>query len=232
MRTPHAPSRHAVWPTQGEQVDVSRDNVYLTQATERFLAYDDVLCVVGSKGMGKTLLLKFKKRRLEHEQQGEGRLIIPRNRDLDFVTLADGISHELLGLLQGATVIEGRRVWGKLWECAIALSILHHRLRDRAEGADQAVLAELFRAGQGHPLARPFERDRLAQAPALNPSQFLSRLLALSHRELADFLRSQRDTLFQYSSQITRHAVYVFIDSFDQSLHETFPYNRDIWTNG
>ncbi|MDF2972400.1 MAG: hypothetical protein K0R61_2850 [Microvirga sp.] len=182
--------------------------------------------------MGKTLLLKFKKRRLEHEQQGEGRLIIPRNRDLDFVTLADGVSQELLALLEGATPVEGRRVWSKLWECAIALSILHHRVRDRDEAADHAVLAELFRDSAGHPIARLFERDRVAHAPALNPSQLLSRLLALSYRELADFLQTRRDTLFQYFSQITRYAVYVFIDSFDQSLHETFPYNRDIWTNG
>jgi hypothetical protein len=238
-----APTRHAGWPTQGEQVDVNRGNVYLNQATERFLACDDVLCIVGSKGMGKTLLLKFKKRRLvqrrleqrrlEREQQGDGRLIIPRDRDLDFVTLADGISNELLRLLQGAAMIEGRRVWSKLWECAIALSILNHRVLDRDDSADQAVLAELFRNDPDHPLARLFERDPVAQeTPALNPSQFLSRLLTLSHRELADFLRSQRDTLFQYASQITRYAVYVFIDSFDQSLHETFPYDLDIWTNG
>ena len=56
--------------------------------------------------------------------------------------------------------------------------------------------------------------------------------MALSYRELSDFLQSRRDTLFQYFSQITRYGLNVFIDSFDQSLHETFPDNRDIWTNG
>ncbi|MDF2972401.1 MAG: hypothetical protein K0R61_2851 [Microvirga sp.] len=42
MRASHVPGRHSAWPTQGEQVDVNHDNVYLTQATERFLTCDDV----------------------------------------------------------------------------------------------------------------------------------------------------------------------------------------------
>jgi hypothetical protein len=214
-----------VWPTQGEAVDVSRENVYLNVATEHFLAHDDVLCVVASKGMGKTVLLKFKKRRLEREREGDGRLIIPRNRDLDFVTIAGGTGEELIGLL------ESQRTWALLWEAAITLSILHHKLDDRDDTAERRVLTEL--AGRR---PSPAILEMLGQLAGggvlLNPSQFLSRLLGLSHKSLLEFLQTRRETLFQYYSQISRHGIYIFIDSFDQSLQETFPHNREIWING
>lgn len=231
MGTVGTSMRHAVWPTQGEAVDVKRENVYLNVATEHFLAHDDVLCVVASKGMGKTVLLKFKKRRLEREREGDGRLIIPRNRDLDFVTIADGISAELIGLLEGASPIKGRRQWALLWEAAITLSILHHKLHDRDDEAERRTVAELSALRPATPIMTVFSRERKGGAP-LNPSQFLSRLLSLSYKSLNEFLQTRRDTLFQYYSQASRHGIYVFIDSFDQSLQETFPYDREIWING
>jgi hypothetical protein len=231
MKTLESRTRHAVWPTQGEAVDVKRENVYLNVATEHFLSQDDVLCVVASKGMGKTVLLKFKKRRLEQEREGGGRLIIPRNRDLDFVTIAGGIGEELIGLLEGANPVEGRRVWALVWEAAITLSILHHKLHDRGEEAEHRVVAELGAQRPLTPITSLFAPDRRGAGP-LNPSQILSRLLSMSHKSLLEFLQTRRDTLFQYYSQTSRHGIYIFIDSFDQSIQETFPYNREIWING
>lgn len=224
--------RHAAWPTQGEAVDVKRENVYLNGATEHFLARDDILCVVASKGMGKTVLLKFKKRRLDRDREGAGRLIIPRNRDLDFVTIVGGISGDLIGLLEGATPVEGRRTWALLWEAAITLSILSHKVHDRDNEAERHVLAQLNAHRSSASILAALQKEDGSHGVPLNPSQFLSRLLSMSYKVLSDFLRTKRDVIYQYYSQVSHYGIYVFIDSFDQSLQETFPYNREIWING
>jgi predicted ATP-binding protein involved in virulence len=72
----------SAWPIEGaSHDDVSREALYTNRYIESFLDGHNQTFLVASKGMGKTLLLRSKKKALEESR--EGYLIIPRNQEYD-----------------------------------------------------------------------------------------------------------------------------------------------------
>ena len=71
-----------IWPIDGtKHHEVGRASLYTNYAIERFLNGDQHTTLIATKGMGKTLLLRAKKKILETDP--EGVLIIPRDAEYD-----------------------------------------------------------------------------------------------------------------------------------------------------
>ena len=213
------------WPMQGEDVKVSEANVFANQQIESFLHHDDTFFLIASKGMGKTLLLKYKRMLVE---RNNGIRVIPSNKQLDYVRLPDVLPDEWYVSLTDS------RFWAHLWEMSLALSLcLHYDNMDFEQpfraflqrAADCARLPEDIRQGFRHKLDRkPCVR--------LSPSQVLARLLSMrkgAYHTLRDELSND---LFHIYTQMVHSGYAVFIDSFDHTLADTFAYDKEIWVNG
>ena len=199
-RTPeahcHLASRSCRRPTQGEQGDASSDNLYRTsrpsasRPTRRPIPRR-------REGPGKDRAAQVQEAAPRGRPAGRRPAIIPRTRDPDSGP-SPTVSARAGRAARGRHGDRRAPVWGKLRERAIALSILHHRARDHAEGAVQAVPAEP--SGTAGPPSRPAVRARPAR-PGAGPEPLAAPCAPpdASHREPADFLRSQRDPRVQYA---------------------------------
>jgi hypothetical protein len=122
-----------IWPIEGSQHhNVSRDVIYSDARIARFLDSNHFTLVVASKGMGKTLLLRTKKKALEEDPSGI--LLIPRNAEYDEAKLRGTLAQSRFGQTG---------LWEDIWAFAIIFSILTHRWGTR-EGfvADSAQVSK------------------------------------------------------------------------------------------
>ena len=93
------------WPTSGEHQDVLSDkSVLVNDDIRTFLNYDRKFIVVASKGMGKTLLLRYKRKLLELGNK-QGQTIVPSDKQLDYVALPPNLSQDFI------KVFEDYRFW-------------------------------------------------------------------------------------------------------------------------
>lgn len=181
--------------------------------------------VIASKGMGKTLLLRHKRKRLEEDHKDY--FLIPRNGTADYVRLPNSPTKGLLALM------ETHRFWQDVWTIAIASSALlnfPHRLTD----AEQlSALGELKRAD----LPQEIENEltsaltgghRMLRSPSAILDIILQSDTKVVARARANGLQVITDLFNQYISS----GCAVFIDSFDQAINTAFPDNLEIWCNG
>ena len=109
------------WTIDADDIQIANDFdarvLHRTPWIEEFLdkTRDDKFVVVGTKGFGKTLLLKAK--RIGYQEAG--RLCIPRDSLLDKPVGDKVFSREMLQLFG-----EGPEPWSKLWLVAIATAVL------------------------------------------------------------------------------------------------------------
>ena len=67
--------KHDWWPSDGhDHRDVNRDSIYLNPKIKRFLDTERISLIIASKGMGKTLLMRVKKKLLIADSDGEDRI--------------------------------------------------------------------------------------------------------------------------------------------------------------
>jgi hypothetical protein len=64
------PAKHTNWVTEAERFhQIPEEILYINNAIRAFLEGDRIFFLIASKGMGKTLLLRCKRKRLEAEKQ-------------------------------------------------------------------------------------------------------------------------------------------------------------------
>jgi hypothetical protein len=88
--------RRGLWPIEGgSHHDVSREAIYVDENIARFLDTDRQTILIASKGMGKTLLMRSKKKVLADRR--DGHLIIPgRDQEYDEPRIHSDLSRKLL----------------------------------------------------------------------------------------------------------------------------------------
>ena len=106
-------SNSVYWPIEGNaHEDVSKDAIYIDDNIETFLSSDRKPILIASKGMGKTLLLRSKKKIVEDRKDGQ--LIIPKNQEYD----EPKISGDIPITYQGFERVE---FWTDLWKNIIGI---------------------------------------------------------------------------------------------------------------
>ena len=219
------PPQTTQWPIDGpDHSDVSRSAIYVDDKITTFLDYDRQPILIASKGMGKTLLLRTKKKILQDRQRGE--LIIPRNLEYDEPKIFGQIKTDYSGF-------EDPRFWLELWRACILLSILSYPRPHSLASHPRPISADTLATYLNQlPLDRALIAALLADittSAANNPSHYLGTFLQHSLSQVEQ-LRRYTHILTSLSETFIHSAVYVFIDGFDQTLTEVFaPHNLDAW---
>lgn len=207
-----------IWPIDGSKHhDVSRSSLYANRRVNRFLDGDQHTLLVAAKGMGKTLLLRAKKRMLEDDP--EGLLIIPRNAEYDDPQLHGTLASSGYG---------NTAFWEDLWVSSIVFSILTHRWRHAHDKVDNEGLERYI---QNLDIDHKFQTHLIAEISEqveTPPSFYLADLLDRSIGSIQKFLRSVHHVDVISNLYIT-NPVCVFIDAFDQTLTRHFGKDPDTW---
>jgi hypothetical protein len=208
------------WPSDGHDHQyIERKNIYENAKIRSFLDGTHITLLIASKGMGKTLLMRVKKKLLKDARTGVT-LIPASDAEFDEPKLhgsfpATGYSDVLL--------------WKDLWTFAIVMSALMHlELPDKTKACIRKHLEKF-----------PIDdriRDEITDAEvsiAQNvPSHYLAYLIENFTEVELHKLRKAMHTIDDLSSKYITSAVDFFVDAFDQTLQETFPGNLDAWKAG
>lgn len=212
-----------LWPSDGhEHHEISRDSIYENKKIRAFLEGNTITLLVASKGMGKTLLMRVKKKLAVDSR--EGITIIP-STDTEFDEPKLHGTYPLTGF---SDIL----LWKDLWSLSIILSILTHVAVDFSDNDNIAFLSKKLTSLS---LGEEFEKEILNEIRnniAYLPSYYLAKLLgSFSEGELHK-LRLKMNVVDELSDMYIKSAIVVFIDAFDQTLTETFPGNLEAWKNG
>ena len=223
--------RETVWPTTGERFDVSSDPVHIPEMARDFFDSDDIFCLVASKGMGKTIFLKYKHYLVHERNKTPGVLVIPQSQELDLVSLPRNISRDWRANLQ--TIGE----WADIWQISIILSLYLNRPDAQHDVGDHRWVMD---TASFKLIGKDFAKKLTARIEdgvtfRDSPSQVLGQLLSMqSVSNYLSFKNELLPSLTRFFVDSFRSGAFVFIDSFDQSLAEVEVFSGDttVWANG
>lgn len=209
-----------LWISDGSQIDIPflEDVLFQTPIIKSFLESDHQFFVSANKGLGKTLLLRYKRSLLMDEytrSRKEGLHpavhFVPEGRPyLDFMSSA--IPSLSKGHLKFLTSLRNCK---RLWSLAIRASAISHFpdiVGGLGEQPEQGVARHVL--------------NWLAH-PRVQPTTVFKDLLALSVRELNQLLDSCENRL-DYLFRGVHSGVYFFIDKVEQGISNL---GRDAWIN-
>lgn len=220
--------KHDWWPSDGhDHRDVNRDSIYLNTKIKRFLDTERISLIIASKGMGKTLLMRVKKKILVEDS--DGALIIPSGTQTEKVEFDEPKIKSTLSQSGYGDLL----LWKGLWSAAIVLSILSHVCAgDEDSISDDAVLRTAI---DGLEIDDDFKKQfyrAIRKKEHYVPSHFLSIFLhRYTESELQRFLKTSNVFDDLSNTYITSQTI-ILIDAFDQALREAFPFNVAAWKFG
>ena len=220
MPTPTTFIQKETWPNDGTlHHDVSREALYKNSMVDVFLTKDRRTILISSKGMGKTLLLRAKKKILE--ETSSGHQIIPRNLEYDEPRYNGDLP---------ATGYEDLHFWNVLWQGSIIFSILSHDASLNVSGALEPHLSSYIDQFEIDDDFKIRLKNDIAETKRNLPSYYLGELL---HRSVGVSKRFARSIFVaqQLSVHYIKSGYYVFIDGFDQMLERHFSNSLDTWKN-
>ena len=225
------PQPRTLWPIDGpDHDDISPDAIYQNGIIRDFLASERKTILVASKGMGKTLLLRVKKKILEDAKRGQ--ILIPRGRSYDYPQLHGDIPKSYTGF----TLPE---FWSELWRAAILFSTLTHGFDNLISNAPERKNEDSFRRDLQNflrklPVSTRFATDFLDDVSLrsqLAPSHYVGELLS-SGINAVEKLRRVGHLIATMTTQFIHTPVCVFIDAFDQTITDHFSANLEVWKSG
>lgn len=181
--------------------------------------------VIASKGMGKTLLLRHKRKQIEENHRDY--FLIPRNGTADYVKLPASPTKGLL------VQMEEHSFWQDLWTLSIATSALLNFPHKLTELEQQAANKEIARAE----LPLDIESELIAALTASHrilrsPSAVLDIFLQSDTKAVAKARAKGLQIIADLFNAHINSGCAIFIDSFDQALNTAYPENLNIWCNG
>jgi serine/threonine protein kinase/class 3 adenylate cyclase len=205
---PDQPPAHS-WASDANQIDIGvlKDLTFKNAVVREFLDGAHKHFVSGSKGLGKTLLLTYKRSLLGDQYQGPGRekkhaavQFVPEGRPyLDLMGDLPTVDQAQIDLMSGLGECK------RLWSFAFRFSIIsyHPALVDAGDPED---LAPLPRRLRGFLEGRPVE-----------PTMIIKELLALSVRQINQIIDALEGTL-ERRLRALHSGMFIFIDKLDQAL--------------
>ena len=221
LAQPEAPTKRAVedpslpppsrsWASDANQIDITelRDVTFKNKIVNEFLDNSTKHFVIGSKGLGKTLLLTYKRSLLhEHYQGGEvgkGKLaavqFIPEGRPyLDMMGDLPTLGKAQLKLI--SELDSCKRMWSFAFRVA---AVSHH---PPSASSDEAEELRLF----------PAAIRSMLQGRKVEPTVVLKQLLVMPFGELKQML-DRSEGFLEYKIRALHSAMFIFVDKLDQAL--------------
>jgi hypothetical protein len=225
LREPHAAKTIArkhlpSWASDGTQIRPKfvKEVLFLSEKVKEIIEADQrFLFISGEKGLGKTLLLSYKRSYLseQHEQHGDAEhparnvTFIPEDRPyLDLMTDLPTLTRKHERFLANAR--NSKRVWAFAIRIAV-VSQFQDKLREAplVERSRWSRLSEFCLQGKK------------------SPTEVFRELVSLSINDLNQFLEVSEIRLEQLFRQV-RNAVFLFIDKVDQGIRGL---PKDAWIN-
>jgi serine/threonine protein kinase/class 3 adenylate cyclase len=212
------PSRS--WASDANQIDINelRALTFKNQVVNEFLDSTTKHFVVGSKGLGKTLLLTYKRSLLhEHYAGKEGKhaavKFIPEGRPyLDLMGDLPSLGKSAIQLMSSLDSCK------RLWSFAFRVAAVSHLSERQAEPSED-------------------EREELRRFPAAlramlegrkaEPTVVLKQLIGMPFGELRQLL-DRSEGFLEYKIRSLHSAVFIFVDKLDQALRRL---PRDAWVS-
>ena len=205
-RDPHAQS----WASDANQIDIGtlKDLTFKNAVVREFLDGAHKHFVSGSKGLGKTLLLTYKRSLLSETYQvaaaGKERRqpvqFVPEGRPyLDLMGDLPSVDHTQIDLMSGLDPCK------RLWSFSFRVSIVSYHPQLIGVG-DPADLAPLPRRLRGLLEGRPVE-----------PTMVVKELLSLTVRQINQVIDAMEGPLERRLRSL-HSGVYIFVDKLDQAL--------------
>ena len=210
------PSRS--WASDANQIDINelRSLTFKNKVVTEFLESSTKYFVIGSKGLGKTLMLTYKRSLLNEQYQGgdprkhAAVKFIPEGRP--YLDLMGDLPTLSKAALQMMSSLDGCK---RLWSFAFRVAAVSH-LVDRSERSDDDQ-DELGRFPQ--PIRAMLE-GRKAE-----PTVVLKQLISLPFGELKQLL-DRSESYLEYRIRSLHSAVFIFVDKLDQALRRV---GREAW---
>lgn len=218
----HSPENR--WPIDGhDHRHIERSSIYENPKIRAFLDGNNITLLIASKGMGKTLLLRVKKKLITSSPAGI--ILIPAS-DAEFDEPK----------LHGTFPTSGYQdllLWKDLWSFAIIVSSLTHipALAEDPEKQKSKIRRALEPLPINSDLKDEIAEDSTSMAQHV-PSHYLSKLVDRHSENELQKLRKAMFVIDDLSEKFISSGIYIFIDAFDQSLQEAFGGNLDAWRNG
>ena len=209
-----------IWETEGEKINNSDlDKLLFTdnKSIQEFL-FADRNFIIATKGIGKTMLLKAKKKRLIEQYETKRSdssetskvIFLPRDRPyLDFTSSFGNLSKKILGYLENRANCE------KIWSISLLVSILnnYHMSTEDTE-MDTSSMDK-------------FSKELLEKTKRYSPVEAAQYIIGLSVAEIEQLYNNNRLNIYKTFLTDIQSAVYVFIDRIDQALEEYS--NKEVW---
>jgi serine/threonine protein kinase len=199
------------WASDANQIDIGvlREVTFLNKVVDEFLHDDNRRFVCGAKGVGKTLLLSYKRALLSERHQGDVRFIPEGRPYLDLMGDLRTLGKKHIDLM--STLRNCKRLWAF---CLRASLLSHH--------------AQLLAGGEAAGLdALPRDLLELLRAGGVEPTIVLKSLLGRSVGEINRIVDATENIL-DHKVRALHSGVYVFIDKLDQSLRGV---SREAWVS-
>lgn len=214
-----------IWNTDAQFAKNINDGyLYSNDRITNFLsprAYDQFI-IVASKGMGKTLLLRHKRKALEDEKRGL--ILIPKNSTADYVTLPSSPSKDLIKSFHNEIF------WEDIWKIAISISALLNFPHEISTDEIKATIDEFKRIHLPEPLISEITKAFLGNFRLeRTPSSVLNILLQSGKTSLEKTRASCVQVIWDIYNRYITSGCFIFIDSFDQALNKLFSDNLEIW---
>ncbi|MGH1348733.1 MAG: hypothetical protein ACRBN8_44770 [Nannocystales bacterium] len=189
------------WPADAVAIPVDQlsDAAYLNKRLSRFMSSDTKTFLCGAKGMGKTMLLKYKRYELEkrYSRSFDGApdvQFVPASKPyLDQMPPLATLSANEISFFGTPENARG------IWELALGLSALSHK----CEEAARPLLEPLFKASEPGPLT---------------PTDAFSRLMHLGVQGYVRVRAQIKNELQTAVRKEVRDGLFMFVDRIDQAL--------------
>jgi len=226
----------SIWSKDADNItfkDVDIDKlIFKNSSVSEFLDYKNKLCVIATKGYGKTLLLKYKRHTLLITKKGYN--FIPVNNDIDTLSLSANLTQEKYNLL------ESKENWKVIWKFTFMLSaIMNYGIRSDDADMIKSMQDELIdnkynlydygQVGKNIDTVilklNKSESIKSFVVNSFNPSQIINSILINSENEIRRVIGGALDILKKYYMAID-YNLCIFIDRIDQEVGN---FNNEIW---
>jgi len=226
-----------VWLTDADNInftEISPENlVFINKNADEFLYSNNKLCIIATKGFGKTLLLKFKKYNILKDSKA---ITVPSKDVLDTISFPINLDDDVLALLE-----KDHHSWKNIWEFSFKLSfILAYVKVEKKENILEDLLSELDGVSTNDSI-KPIktlikeliihinhknEKSSVVENKII-PSKIINELLLEGPMIFEYIYNVYLPKLNNYLTLIDRE-ISIFIDRIDHKLREQ---NDNIWYN-
>lgn len=211
-KAPGLPRMTRIWASDANQIDIQDLNrvVFRNNTIDEFLQGRSRHFLSANKGLGKTLLLTYKRKLLTEAAKSSQLILVPEGKPyLDFMSDLPGqpAGHETFL----ATLVNAKR----LWALALRISALSHH-------------AELFGPEDERELkALPGRLARWLQGAKVEPTVVFKEVLGNTLKQI-NRLIDETENFLEHKFRLIHSGMLVFIDKVDQGIR-TLP--RPAWVH-